>query len=111
MTQGGRAVTSGNVLEGTVEGALQAHGYIQIGNSIPKKQRLDFLVNSTNLPKRYSRQVYIGPGIYGTDLYVDFYIIGAAPISAGLIIECKWQQTSGSVDEKLPYSASSAGEV
>lgn len=103
MTQGGRAVTSGNVLEGTVEGALQAHKYIQVGNEIPKKKRLGFLINSVDLPKRYSKQVYIGPGIYGTDLYVDFYVIGATPISAGLIIECKWQQTSGSVDEKLPY--------
>lgn len=48
-------------------------------------------------------QVYIGSGIYGTDIYVDFYIVGATAISSGLIIECKWQQTGGSVDEKLPY--------
>lgn len=48
-------------------------------------------------------QVYVGSGIYGTDIYVDFYIIGANAIFSGLFIECKWQQTSGSVDEKLPY--------
>jgi hypothetical protein len=103
MTQGGRANTSGNVLEKTVEGALLGHKYVQIGSTLQKKQRLANLFNSTNLPKRYARQVHIGPGIYGTEIYVDFYIIGSPAIPAGLIIECKWQQVGGSVDEKLPY--------
>ncbi|BAZ25144.1 hypothetical protein NIES4073_60480 [Kalymmatonema gypsitolerans NIES-4073] len=102
-TQGGRANQSGNVLERTVEGTLLGHGYELIGGNVLKKQRLGYLINSTSLTKRYARQVYIGPGIYGTDIYVDFYIIGSATIPSGLIIECKWQQTGGSVDEKLPY--------
>lgn len=103
MTQGGRANKAGNVLEKTVEGALQGHGYVPIGGNIPKKQKLAYLLNSTNIPRRYARQVHIGQGIYGTDIYVDFYIIGSPTIPAGLIIECKWQQVGGSVDEKLPY--------
>ncbi len=103
MTQGGRAVISGNVLEKTVEGTLLGHDYVQVGADLPKKKRLACLLSSNNILKRYARQVYIGKGIYGSDIYVDFYIIGAASISSGLIIECKWQQTSGSVDEKLPY--------
>ncbi|HCF25629.1 MAG TPA: hypothetical protein DEV81_00020 [Cyanobacteria bacterium UBA11049] len=103
MTQGGRANQSGNVLERTVEGTLAGHRYVPIGFNVPKKQRLKYLLNHTSLPKRYARQVFIGTGIYGTDIYVDFYIIGSASIPGGLIIECKWQQTGGSVDEKLPY--------
>ncbi|MBH8562597.1 hypothetical protein I8748_10470 [Nostoc sp. CENA67] len=103
MTQGGRAVTSGNVLETTVEGTLRGHKYIEVGFDLPKKQRLECLINSQSIPKRYAKQVYIGEGIYGNDIYVDFYIIGYTSIDSGLIIECKWQQTSGSVDEKLPY--------
>ncbi|MGH8001261.1 MAG: PD-(D/E)XK nuclease superfamily protein [Brasilonema sp.] len=103
MTQGGRANQSGNVLERTVEGTLLGHGYDLIGDHLLKKKRLGYLINYTSLPKRYARQVYIGPGIYGTDISVDFYIIGSATISSGFIIECKWQQSSGSVDEKLPY--------
>lgn len=103
MTQGGRAAKSGNVLESTVEGTLLGHRYISLDEDLPKKQRLGFLLSSSNIPKRYARQVYIGPGIYGTDIYVDFYIIGSSSISSGLIIECKWQQSGGSVDEKLPY--------
>lgn len=103
MTQGGRAVTSGNVLEKTVEGALLGHKYVQVGFDLAKKQRFECLINSQNIPKRYAKQVYIGEGIYGSDIYVDFYIIGSTSICSGLIIECKWQQTGGSVDEKLPY--------
>ncbi|MBD2507006.1 hypothetical protein H6G91_06950 [Nostoc muscorum FACHB-395] len=103
MTQGARAVTSGNVLEKAVEGTLLGHGYVQVGFDLPKKQRLACLLSSNHIPKRYARQVYIGAGIYGSYIYVDFYIIGATSVSSGLIIECKWQQTSGSVDEKLPY--------
>ncbi len=103
MTQGGKANKSGNVLEKTVEGTLLGHGYVQLGNNLHKKQRLQGLLTSASSPKRYAKQVYIGKGIYDTDIYVDFYIIGSASISTGLIIEWKWQQTGGSVDEKLPY--------
>ncbi|MEH2163435.1 MAG: PD-(D/E)XK nuclease superfamily protein [Nostoc sp.] len=95
MTQGARAVTSGNVLEKAVEGTLLSHGYVQVGFDLPKKQRLGCLLSSNTISKRYARQVYIGAGIYGSYIYVDFYIIGAASVSCGLIIECKWQQTSG----------------
>ncbi|GET42615.1 PD-(D/E)XK nuclease superfamily protein [Microseira wollei] len=103
MTQGGRANKAGNVLEKTVEGALQGHGYVPVGDKLRKKQKLAYLLNSTNIPRRYAREVHIGPGIYGTNIYVDFYIIGSPAIPAGIIIECKWQQVGGSVDEKLPY--------
>ncbi|MDZ4785699.1 MAG: PD-(D/E)XK nuclease superfamily protein [bacterium] len=103
MTQGSRANLSGNVLEKTVAGALQGHGYVQTGDNLPKKQRLSYLLESHNIPRRYARQVHIGQGIYGTDIYVDFYIIGSPSIPPALIIECKWQQVGGSVDEKLPY--------
>ncbi len=103
MSQGGRAVISGNVLEKTVEVILQSHGYIEICRDLPKKRRRDWLVYSIDPPKRYAKQVYIGLGIYKTDIYVDFYIFDTIAIPAGLIIECKWQQAGGSVDEKLPY--------
>ncbi len=103
MSQGGRAVISGNALERTVETILQVHGYIEICRELPKKRRRDWLIYSTGSPKRYAKQVYIGSGIYGTDIYVDFYIFNAVAFATGLIIECKWQQSGGSVDEKLPY--------
>lgn len=57
MTQGGRANKAGNVLEKTVEGALQGHAYVPVGDNLPKKQRLAYLLNSTNIPRRYARPV------------------------------------------------------
>lgn len=103
MNRGKRAVTSGNVLEKNVEATLQAHGYFKFGHHFPKKNRLNYLLHSSYLPKRYARQVYIGMGIYDTDIYVDFFLVDATSTNSGIIIECKWQQTGGSVDEKLPY--------
>lgn len=103
MSQGGRATKSGNVLEKTVEGILQGSGYAQICQDLPKKCRQQWLLHSNEPAKRYAKQVYIGHGIYDTEIYVDFYLFGSPTTPDRLIIECKWQQSSGSVDEKLPY--------
>jgi len=103
MTQGSKAVTFGNVLEKTGAGTLAGHGYVPIDCNIPKKQRLGLLLTCNDFPKRYATQVYIGSGIYGTEIYVDFYVMGSVSIPSSFIVECKWQQTGGSVDEKLPY--------
>jgi hypothetical protein len=102
-TQGARANKSGEILESHVETTLRAHGYFQICSSIPKKQQREFILTSTLLPQCYAKQVYIGTGIYQTDLYVDFYVVGLPAMPSGLIIECKWQESPGSVDEKFPY--------
>jgi hypothetical protein len=102
-TQGARANKSGEILENHVETTLRAHGYFHVCSSGTKKRHKDFILNSIFLPKRYAKQVYIGTGIYQTDIYVDFYIVGLPLMASGLIIECKWQESSGSVDEKFPY--------
>lgn len=99
MTQGARANKSGNILEGNIEAVLNGHTYFQVGNHVTK----EFLLTASLLPKRYAKQVYIGTGIYQTSLKVDFYVIGLAASPSGLIIECKWQESGGSVDEKFPY--------
>ncbi|HLO83604.1 MAG TPA: PD-(D/E)XK nuclease superfamily protein [Nostocaceae cyanobacterium] len=99
MTQGGRANKSGNILEANVEAILNGYDYFQVGHHITKEQ----IFNASLLPKRYGREVNIGMGIYQTELKVDFYIIGIPAFTSGLIIECKWQESTGSVDEKYPY--------
>lgn len=99
MTQGGRANKSGKILESNIEAILKGHNYFQVGNHIQK----EFLLNAALLPKRYGKEVYIGTGIYHTELKVDFYVIGSPAISSGFIVECKWQESGGSVDEKFPY--------
>ena len=70
---------------------------------MPKKRKRDWLLISTTNPKRYAKQVYIGSSIYETEINVDFYIVSSASFPLGLIVECKWQEDKGSVDEKYPY--------
>jgi len=48
-------------------------------------------------------QFPIGHSIYGLPLNADFWVRGAPGYLQGLAIEVKWQQSTGSVDEKFPY--------
>lgn len=49
------------------------------------------------------RQYAIGAGLYGHPIKVDFFVTGIGRYANGLIVESKWQETPGSVDEKFPY--------
>lgn len=51
----------------------------------------------------YTRQYHIGQGIYETPLYCDFILYHPTKWKECLIIESKWQQSVGTVDEKFPY--------
>lgn len=51
----------------------------------------------------YIRQHRVGLGIFGTPIKVDFYCHPPSGVELGLIIESKWQELSGSADEKLVY--------
>lgn len=79
LTQGGRAGSNGASAEDTISDILTRKGH------------------------RHERQKGIGQGIYGTMLRADFFLEQVSGYPDGLIIESKWQETMGSVDEKLPY--------
>lgn len=79
ITQGARANMNGRSAEQVVANILQ-------------QKHLSF-----------QAQVMIGYGIYGTPIRTDFLIVTAKGFRNGLIIECKWQDVPGSVDEKFPY--------
>lgn len=84
-TQGAQANSTGRVAESAIDAVLRARGYIPL------------------------RQQMIGLGVYGTPIHVDFLLLEcpaierATGIPGGLIIESKWQESSGSADEKYPY--------
>lgn len=99
INPGARANKSGGILEANVKTILNEHDYFQVGHH-DSKEMID---NANLLSKRYGRQIYIGMGIYQTALNVDFYIVGIPRFTSGLIIECKYQESGGSVDEKFPY--------
>lgn len=41
--------------------------------------------------------------IYNTDLKCDFIVYHPEKQKECIVIECKWQQSGGSVDEKYPF--------
>lgn len=51
----------------------------------------------------YARRFFVGRSIYETSMYCDFILYHPQKWPDNLIIESKWQQVGGSVDEKYPY--------
>jgi hypothetical protein len=96
MTQGGRANYTGNTLEGMIEHTLLRKGY-----GLVERRRFHAAL-SLEQPI-YTKQFPIAKSIYGTDLFCDFLLFHPIKYPHCLIIESKWQQSAGSVDEKFPY--------
>ena len=95
MDSGSRANKTGKKLENTIESTLINY------RKVDKKQFLTECVKAKT--SIYSRQVHIGFSIYNTKLFCDFILYHPKKYPHCLVIESKWQQTSGSVDEKYPY--------
>lgn len=51
----------------------------------------------------FERHCKICKSVYGHAIRVDFFITNIPAYPHGLVIECKWQDVAGSVDEKFPY--------
>ncbi len=68
-------------------------------------QTAEIVISAVLLQKRLIavRQYPVGDGIFHTPIKVDFYLPPMPGYRTGLIIESKWQEVSGSADEKLPY--------
>ena len=63
-----------------------------------------FLNRKTVGGKQYAKQVPCGTSIYETKRKCDFLVLNKEKFPDGLIIECKWQESAGSVDEKYPFT-------
>lgn len=95
--QGGTiANQTGQNLEAFIENALKYHGYQFVDK--------DKFKPSIYLEQPiYTKQAFICKSIYDTNVYCDFLIYHPEKFPDCLIIESKWQQIGGSVDEKYPY--------
>lgn len=51
----------------------------------------------------FERQVVLGRTIFEKRLRVDFVLLNLREFPNGLIIESKWQDVGGSIEEKFPY--------
>ncbi len=93
MTQ---ANFTGTVLEQFIQERLNTAGYAYV----PRK---DFFPACYIEQPIYSRHVHVGKSIYETPIYCDYILYHPVKWPNKLIIESKWQQVGGSVDEKYPY--------
>lgn len=96
MKQGGSyANSSGGVLEGLVEFALTKKGFTVV-------RYKDWKLN----PSSYGEELLLKnvpyEGLYKHASATEFVLMSKI-YKLNTRIECKWQQVSGSVDEKLPY--------
>lgn len=97
MKQGGSTANyTGKILEKFIEDRLLERGYTFIHNK--KFKPACYLEQSI-----YSKQYFLGKSIYETNIYCDFVLYHPEKWRNCLIIETKWQQSGGSVDEKYPY--------
>ena len=95
MQQGSLANSSGNTLERTIIATLESKGFQVVQYS-----------NWRRAPTRYGSELLLRnvpyKSIYGHDAKTEF-VICSARYQLQVRVECKWQQSSGSVDEKFPY--------
>lgn len=94
-TQGGTANHQGRILERTVVPTFEAHGFEIVAYSDWKKN-----------PEKYGTELLLKhvpyTTIYQQNGFTEF-LVKSEHFRLNIRIECKWQQSSGSVDEKLPY--------
>jgi hypothetical protein len=99
LVSGTKANHTGNRLEKFVRAALHETGYVEF-----LTQKAQAFQNRKAIGgKQYIQQLRVGETIYDTVRKCDFMVINRAKFPNDLIIECKWQQSSGSVDEKYPF--------
>ncbi|MFO1436527.1 MAG: PD-(D/E)XK nuclease superfamily protein [Gammaproteobacteria bacterium] len=102
-SQGGQANRTGNVLENVVIGTLSTHGLEVVQFKDYERRPLiygqELLLR--NVPYRT---------LYGGKGRTEF-LIRSARYQLCTRVECKWQQSAGSVDEKLPHAYLSCVEA
>jgi len=99
-SSGGFANHTGNRLEKFIGHALDDYGYTEFWDH---KEQI-FENRKAIGGRQYAKQVPCGTSIYETKRKCDFLVLNKEKFPDGLIIECKWQQSSGSVDEKYPFT-------
>lgn len=95
--QGTQANSNGRHCEDVIMAMLMSKGYASRKDA-PTEYKDPFFV--------YQCRGVVN-GLYGKPLKVDFYVWHPSKHPRGLIIESKYQETPGSVDEKFPYTVGS----
>jgi len=96
MKQGTKANYTGTKLEAFIQHVLETKGYTFV-------EHKNFKAACCLEQPIYSRQFPLGNSIYDTPVKCDFILHHPLKYPTCLVIESKWQESSGSTDEKYPY--------
>lgn len=94
---------AGDRLERNVADILEDKGYEFV-------QRNRFFPARTLEQPVYTRQCELGKDIYGRRRRVDFILYHPVRFQNCLVIQCKWQASAGSVEEKYPFEVLSIAQ-
>ena len=98
INSGQRANRTGKHLETFVAGLLDDYGYEEV------ERGLFFSLRDQGLQQPiFAYECTVGKTIYGGNRRVDFILYHPTKHPDCLVIQCKWQTSSGSVDQKYPY--------
>ena len=97
QTGGQRANFTGRQFETFCASIVQSQGYERI-----RPAAAIWAARELGQPI-YASQVIIGKSIYGKDRKVDLLLFHPTKHPDGLVVQCKWQSSGGSVDEKYPF--------
>lgn len=97
MSNGRQANLSGKRLEDYVAAILDDFGYSRVAS------KHFFDLKSSAKEPIYARQCYAGTSLYNRRRRVDLILYHPEKWTDCLVIQCKWQASSGSVDEKYPF--------
>jgi len=105
MIQGGSTANrTGNVLEKQIVPVLLGAGYVQHKNSdvLGKLVKGDPMIDFGE--KWFTTQISLERNIYEAKFRSDFFLFHHEKFKDGLHVECKWQGSQGSVDEKYVFT-------
>lgn len=102
---GRSANSNGNGLEQILCATFERKKFTELTQ--PEKrdfERTAGAVSAVPYERWFARQVRLETGIYDAYIKSDLFVRDPVHFPLGLHIECKWQQTPGSVDEKYAYT-------
>lgn len=84
---------NGSILESQINALLISKGYAMLSKPPEIIAQYDWAIKQH---RKFST-------LYGGQMRIDFFVFNRTKWPEGLAIECKWQSSPGTVDEKFPY--------
>lgn len=84
---------SGSILEDQINSLITSKGYARLAKQPEGAAGYNWYIKQH---RKFST-------VYGGQMRLDFFIYHQTKWPDGLAVECKWQSSPGTVDEKFPY--------